>query len=268
MPIKNDDTGKRWVEIETIVPGTPEQVWQAIATGPGVTAWFVNTKIKEQVGGKIDFDFGAQGTGSGEVTVWDPPNRFGYVERDWSEGAPPLATEITVTARSGTRCVIRMVHSLFATSDDWDDQLESFESGWPGFLEVLRLYQTHFSGGQAASFRLIGSVKGDQPGVWKRLSERLGVAGANVGDRCDAEQPEVISGRVSRLQQRPEDRFVTLLLEKPWKGIALIGTFGTVDAPKTTVSIGFYLYGDEAGQQAAASEPKWQSWFAGTFKPD
>ncbi|ESZ18472.1 hypothetical protein X737_18045 [Mesorhizobium sp. L48C026A00] len=35
MPIKKDETGKRWVEMEFI---TPEQVWRAIATGPGNTA--------------------------------------------------------------------------------------------------------------------------------------------------------------------------------------------------------------------------------------
>ena len=33
-------TGKRWIEMEFVVPGTPEQVWQAVATGPGNTAWF------------------------------------------------------------------------------------------------------------------------------------------------------------------------------------------------------------------------------------
>ena len=27
--------------------------------------------------------------------------------------------------------------------DEWDDQLESFESGWPGFFEVLRIYLRH-----------------------------------------------------------------------------------------------------------------------------
>ncbi|CAH2400009.1 hypothetical protein [Mesorhizobium ventifaucium] len=45
MPIKKGETGKRWVEMEFITPGTPEQVWRAIATGPGNTAWFTKTTI-------------------------------------------------------------------------------------------------------------------------------------------------------------------------------------------------------------------------------
>lgn len=30
MPIRKDDSGRRWVEMEVLVPGTPEQVWDAI----------------------------------------------------------------------------------------------------------------------------------------------------------------------------------------------------------------------------------------------
>ena len=35
MPVKKDASGRRSVEAEVEVPGTPEEVWQAIATGPG-----------------------------------------------------------------------------------------------------------------------------------------------------------------------------------------------------------------------------------------
>src|SRR5688572_19853338 len=110
MPIKKDGTGKRWVEMELLVPGTPEQVWHAVATGPGTTAWFVRTEIEPRVGGAVLFDFGEGATSKGEVTAWEPHHRIEYVEREWQEGAPPVATEITVTGRSGDRCVVRMVH--------------------------------------------------------------------------------------------------------------------------------------------------------------
>ena len=56
MPVKKDDSGRRWVEMEFLVPGTPEQVWQAIATGPGMSAWFTPTIVDERVGGAITFD--------------------------------------------------------------------------------------------------------------------------------------------------------------------------------------------------------------------
>jgi uncharacterized protein YndB with AHSA1/START domain len=140
MPIRKDGTGNRWVEMEFVTPGTPEQVWAAMATGPGNAAWFMSATIEQRVGGAFRLDFGQGASSSGEVTIWDPPHRFGYVERDWSEGAPPVTTEIAITSRSGGRCVVRMVHLLTSTTDDWDDQMESFEAGWPGFFDVLRIY--------------------------------------------------------------------------------------------------------------------------------
>ena len=41
MPVKKDESGRRSVQAEVEVPGTPEEVWEAIATGPGITSWFV-----------------------------------------------------------------------------------------------------------------------------------------------------------------------------------------------------------------------------------
>ena len=34
------------------VPGPPAEVWEAIATGPGISAWFVPTEIETGAGGK------------------------------------------------------------------------------------------------------------------------------------------------------------------------------------------------------------------------
>ncbi|MCC7254063.1 SRPBCC domain-containing protein [Hyphomicrobium sp.] len=264
MPIKKDGSGKRWVEMELIVPGTPEQVWQAMATGSGNTAWFTPTTIDERVGGAIHFDMGENGESKGEVTVWEPPLRFGYVERDWGEGAPPLATEITVTARSGDRCIVRMVHSLFALTDDWDDQMEGFESGWPGFFQVLRVYLAHFAGMKAAVAFAITRVEAPQLNVWKQLTEGLSLAGANVGDERTLQTPEKLSGVVEHVQQDTKQRYVLLRLSQPAPGIALIGTYGVGDI--TNASLAFYLYGDDAEQRAAASEPRWRDWLGKTFK--
>ena len=36
----------REISFEVEVPGTPEQVWDAIATGPGISAWFVPAEIE------------------------------------------------------------------------------------------------------------------------------------------------------------------------------------------------------------------------------
>ena len=51
MSVKKEANGRRSVTVEFEVPGTPEEVWQAIATGPGISSWFVPTEIEEK-GGK------------------------------------------------------------------------------------------------------------------------------------------------------------------------------------------------------------------------
>ena len=41
MSVKKEANGRQSVQVEVEVPGTPEEVWQAIATGPGISSWMV-----------------------------------------------------------------------------------------------------------------------------------------------------------------------------------------------------------------------------------
>jgi uncharacterized protein YndB with AHSA1/START domain len=264
MPIKRDEAGKRWVEMEFLAPGTPEQLWSALATGPGNAAWFVRAEIEGRVGGKLVFDFGHGNTSAGEVTAWDPPSHFGYVERDWEPGAPPVATEITIVGRSGDRCVVRMVHSLFASTEAWDDQVEGFEAGWPGFFVVLRSYLRHFAGEEAASFIASAKAKGDALTSWLTLGEALGLAGANVGERRSAPSgPERWSAKVEHVHQDATQRYLLLHVDGDSPGLVLLGTHDR--AGVTTVSVCRYFYGESADARAAASEPLWRKWLDQTF---
>jgi uncharacterized protein YndB with AHSA1/START domain len=266
MAIKKDATGRRWVEMEFIAPATPEDVWKAMATGAGNTAWFTRATIDERVGGVLRFDFGPSGTSSGEVTTWEPPHRFGYVEREWSEGAPPVATEITITSRTGGQCVVRMVHSLFSSSDAWDDQMEGFENGWPAFFEVLRIYLRHFAGRPAQSFVAMNQVEGDHLSVWKRLTEELGLSNPNVGEpRIMPARPQALSGVIERVQQDAKQRVIVLRLETPVPGVAMIGAYDA--GTYVNASLSFFFYGDDADAAAAASEPVWRAWLGEAFRP-
>ena len=49
------------------VAATPEQVWEAIATAAGISAWMVPTRLDPQTGGEMVFDFG-DFTSTGVVT--------------------------------------------------------------------------------------------------------------------------------------------------------------------------------------------------------
>lgn len=259
MPIKKDSSGKHWVEMDVLVPGTPEQVWSAIATGPGYAAWFVPAEVEPRAGGSLRFDFGQGVSSTGEVTRWNPPLEFGYVEREWSPGAPPVATEITITARSGNRCVLRMVHSLFTSTDDWDGELEGFEQGWQGYFALLRAYLLHFAGRPAMSFTTRMPSKGDALSTWQQLCEALQLTGASVGERRTAPSlPEPGSCVVEHAYQDAQQRYLIVRLDGLTPGLALIGTHDT--GGTTYVVLARYHYGDDAAERAAENEPRWREW--------
>src|SRR5919112_849822 len=60
------------LEFSVEVPGTPEQVWQAIATAKGMSAWFAPTEIEEREGGSLHFTMGPEMGSDGQVTAWEP----------------------------------------------------------------------------------------------------------------------------------------------------------------------------------------------------
>ena len=131
MSVKQDASGRRSVQVEFEVPGTPEEVWQAIATGPGMSSWFVPAEFEERDGKPValKLNFGAGMEPRAVMTAWDPPRMYAGQGEVYG-GSPPVATEWSVEARAGGVCLVRIVHSLFASTDEWDDQLEGAKSGW------------------------------------------------------------------------------------------------------------------------------------------
>jgi len=57
MSVKKEANGRRSVQVEFEVPGTPEEVWQALATGPGISSWFVPTDIDERDGKPVAVNY-------------------------------------------------------------------------------------------------------------------------------------------------------------------------------------------------------------------
>src|ERR1700749_1686733 len=101
MSVKKEPSGRRSTQVEVEVPGTPEEVWQAIATGPGVSSWFVPTRFEEREGRPAGgcMSFGPGMDVQSPITTWDPPRTFVTEGKGWG-GSPPIATEWSVEARA------------------------------------------------------------------------------------------------------------------------------------------------------------------------
>ena len=175
MSVKKEASGRRSVQVEVEVPGTPEEVWQAIATGPGISCWFVPAEFEERDGKPVavTLNFGPGMESRSVVTAWDPPRVFVAEAKGWAPGSPIIADQWTVEARAGGTCIVRVVHSLFASTDDWDNQLEGAKSGLASFLNILRIYLTHFRGQRSAIMKWMAPVAGTEAEAWEALTAAL-----------------------------------------------------------------------------------------------
>ncbi len=175
----------RSIELEVEVPGTPEEVWRAIATGPGISSWYVPHTVEEREGGTATASFGSgpEMQVTGRVAAWEPPHRIVF---DSGENVTGLAFEWTVEARDGGTCIVRLVNSGFGSGEPWDDQYDQMREGWKLFLLNLRLHLTHFPGQHATAALPMAMWPGPKRQTWQSLTDALGIPAApSVGTRID-----------------------------------------------------------------------------------
>lgn len=249
----------RVIDLSVEVPGTPEQVWEAIATGPGISSWFVPHRVEEREGGDVRMDFGPDfGEESATVTAWEPPRRVVFE----SSGERALAFEWLVEARDGGTCIVRLVNTGFGPGEDWDADYDGMTAGWRGFLQNLRLHRTHFAGQRARAIIPTRFVPAGQAEAFTRLCAELGVPeGLRPGDQLETSGPGVPALRATVAEVARTDQATNyfLLLHTPAPGTALMSSEGAGEA--SMVSLYLYLYGDEA----AALPDAWTPFFTEHF---
>ncbi|HVF74250.1 MAG TPA: SRPBCC domain-containing protein [Acidimicrobiales bacterium] len=251
-------------ELTLVVPGTPEQVWEAIATADGIASWMMSTELDAREGGALAFHMGPGVTSNGRVTAFEPARRFAY-EEDWDEfsGHPdadvtPLATEFLVEARSGGTCVVTVVTSAFGTGADWENEFfDEMTHGWGAILDNLRLYLTHFPGQHASA---IWAGVDDFPATPEEtiaaLQAKLGAEA--VGDKVDERG---VLGEVERVVPR----HFLVRMESPVPGLL---NFYSFNSGETTsgVHVQGYVFSDAASDYAKAEQPAWQAWLEGVAR--
>lgn len=243
-------------EVTLEVPGTADEVWHAIATEQGISAWMVPTELEGREGGALTFHMGPDAESRGRVTAFEPPRRFAY-EEDWATlvGHPgadvtPLATEFLVEATSGGTCVVRVVTSAFGTGADWEHELwDEMETGWAPVLDNLRLYLAHFPGQHAATLWVSTTSTVAPAAAVAAVRSRLGVEA--VGD---AVAVRGITGVVERVM----DQHVLVRLEGPVPGLLAAYAFGAEEG--SGVHLHGHLFSDGAPAYVEEERAGWQAW--------
>jgi len=245
------------LEMTFELPGTPEQLWQAIATAEGINAWFMPTDLDEREGGAIVTHMG-EDSSPGTVTGWDPPLRFAYEEPVWAalaghegESVTPLATEFLIEARSGGTCVLRVVSSAFGTGADWEAEFfEEMEKGWRPFFDRLRLYLTHFPGQRATPLGVSHTLKGRAGPVFAAMRQSLGLA--EVGQSVEARG---LTGTVQRIGA--EDAL--LRVTDPVPGFLALAAWDSSEDEVSAV-VQAQLFSADAPALVERERPGWQEW--------
>jgi uncharacterized protein YndB with AHSA1/START domain len=239
-------------EIE--VDATPEDVWEAIATGPGVDAWFMGrNEVEPREGGATRMTL-RDSTEEATVTAWEPPTRFAYRTPEGADGAFH-AFEYIVEGREKGSTVVRWVHSGFL-GENWETEYEGLSEGDPMYFDKLRVYLTYFRGRTATPVSVFGPVVPDRDKAWEILHAGLGLPGpVEVGDhvRLTPEGLPQLEGEVDWLSRD----FLGVRTDDGIYRFMHISVFGG------PTGVGHHIFVD--GLDQAETEGAWGSWLTGLF---
>jgi uncharacterized protein YndB with AHSA1/START domain len=240
------------VEREIEVDATPEQVWEAIATGPGLDAWFMGTnEVEPGEGGKARTTLPAW-TLESTVTVWDPPRRF-VIDTGQGDDGRLMVFEYLIEGRGGGTTVLRFVHSGFLPGDDWETEYEALKSGDPMYIHKLAQYLTYFRGRTAAPINVYGPQVPDREQAWGRFGRGLGLTGAVAeGDQV----------RLTPDGLPPMEGVVDYLSAETLGVRTSDGLYRFIYGLGGTVVLGHHIFSDV---DQRATERAWQSWVDRSF---
>jgi uncharacterized protein YndB with AHSA1/START domain len=234
------------------VDATPEQVWQAIATGPGIDSWFMGRNEVDAAHKTVRQSFGGYQPDH-PITEWEPMRRLAYGGGEAPDGRF-IAYEFLIEGRDRSSTVLRMATSGFLPGDDWAEEFEAMRNGGAVFFATLTEYLRHFAGRTAVPLTVFGPAVADWPAAWRTLTQAFGLdRPAQVGDRVsitpDGADGEVYFVNAQTLGVRTADRLYRFLE----------GLGGPIVACHSVFTPGF----TETDRDAA--ELAWQSWLTKTL---
>ena len=229
-------------EIRKEIPldATPEQVWEAIATGPGLAAWFMPMEIDP----------------NSPVVVGHEPGRRLAIRTPTGPDGSFQAFEYLIEAAGQRSVVLRFVHNGF-TSDDWGDEYDVMTSfGWDMYFHTLGQYLTHFAGRPAVYLEAEAPPASAEPEAWPRLVGALGLTEpVKEGAGVHFDLPGV--GRVEGVVDYMTESFIGL--RAPLALIRFHGR-GRIGLP---VAVSQHTY--VATFDVESAQRGWEVWLAGVF---
>ncbi|KOV64753.1 SRPBCC family protein [Streptomyces sp. MMG1121] len=240
------------VRREQDLPATPEQVWEAVATGAGNLGWLYPMEIEPRVGGKAT-------RGDSTVVAWEPPHHFA-VRATQDGGFSNTLTYRIEPADGGTshlRMGIHWVHT--GVVDDtwrWDTKADAAEKHVDFYQHSLAEYLRHFAGRPAVYVKAARADSTDDPADFTALRRRLGLAdGTAVGDQLSLDLPGTDGGSEEVVVDWLSTDFVGL------RGADALYRFFNGSSWNVPIWLGHHLFAENADEQQVTKG--WSAWLNG-----
>jgi hypothetical protein len=147
---------------------TPEQVWDAVTTGP--SAWLAPMKIDPKVGGAVSH-------GPSTVTIWDPPWRFACRHENKNKGLSHVVEHL-IEARDDDTTILRtLICRAYSgiVPDDWETQTDVADKRSTFYLHTLGQYLQYFRGHPVTFVRAYGPPAAARANAFMVLRRELGL---------------------------------------------------------------------------------------------
>lgn len=234
------------VRDEITVDATPEQVWQAIASGPGADSWLMGRTEVDSASKTSTFTmFGEVSRSS--ITAWEPGHHYATQE-DKNPDGTFMAMEWLIEAGDGGT-VVRFVHSGLL-GENWEAEYNGLSVGDHAYLTKLAVYLKHFAPRTAqSSLFLPGPVTKDS---WAAMTAAVGAG------------PDAADGQPARLSVpgiEPVDGTVEFVVSPSFVGMRTGDAMYTLIHGYNDMVFATAHYFDD--RDRSAETKAWQNWLDG-----
>jgi hypothetical protein len=227
---------------EVELPGTPEQVFDAVATGNGTAGWMFPTG--EGAPSAVGEEFAGH-----TVTALERPSHFAVRVEGEDGWFNSLDYRIE---RHGSGAILRYVHSGVMTGD-WDTQYDGADRHTDFYLHSLGEYLAHFSGRPVVYVGAEGPADALGEEAFAAVRSALGIGDdTTVGDRVDVHLSGI--GRLRAEVDYLNDMFVGLRSDDALYRFYGRGRMGM------PVFAGHHLFAPGADGEAAKAA--WEAWLS------
>lgn len=160
----------RKVDITIQTAATPEQVWRAVTEPEDIASWFSPiVKVEPGVGGSMTFGWDADMQFTSPINAWEPNQHLQTGDDREKNGETfPIRIDYFIESDKGTTH-LRLVHSGFGDTADWDNEIAGYEDGWAMFMALIahRLKHANQPAAQATVYRNVPLPRAE---AWAKLA--------------------------------------------------------------------------------------------------